>query len=778
MKCSARSWYSRVSLAPALLCAAGAVSASELPRNGVAATQQFQPALLAVSVNGSPAGEPTMLLMAGDGSLYAPEDALKTWRLKPWRPAFVQDGIAYYALDGSPGLTIERIEATQTLRITAAPELLEKTIIAASSREPIPMTPTKIGAFVNYDLVAQQVSGKRDLNGLLETGVFTPYGVGLSSFAGQSGDQGSKITRLETSWTIDDAENMRLVRLGDSISRGGLGSNPVRFAGIQIARDFSTQPGFVTIPLPTVGGTAEVPSIVDVYVNNVLTRTRELAPGPFEIQSVPVITGGGEVQLVVRDLLGRQTLVTERYYTASPLLRRGLSDYSFEAGFLRQDFGRSSAHYGPPMTAATWRYGLTAELTGELHGEASPEAAMGGVGASVAVADLGLLNASAAISHSDRGVGTRYELGFESRTPHLSYGAIAELISDDFVTVGSDRLGQLPPRLTVQAFAGIPLTFGSLGFSYILRDARGQGDLELLGASASIRLGRWGTLYLTGRKSLRGPAGDALLVSLTTPLGAAISATAGAELQQDNLFRLSLQKSLPAGEGLGFRAAAQLGALSGLDGRLSYQTDFGTYDLDLSWMDSRTGVRMSASGGIGIVGDDVFASRKLMQSFATVKVGDYAGVRVYADNQLVGTTNGSGVAVIPRLRPFEKNTVRIETADLPIDAEIDASEQTVRPYDRSGIALEFGVRPARGALVTLVRESGAPVPAGASVHLNDSSAEFVVAPGGEAYLTGLDLTTRGTATWPSGSCTFEVSYPEHAGPQPRLGPLACQENNR
>jgi outer membrane usher protein len=429
------------------------------------------------------------------------------------------------------------------------------------------------------------------------------------------------------------------------------------------------------------------------------------------------------------------------------------------------------------MASATYRRGFSDAFTGEMHVEASPRASMGGVGATVAVADFGVLNGASAVSHSDRGVGTRYQLGFESRTPRLSYGAIAELISDDFVSVGTAGSDLRPPRLTVQAFAGIPFKIGSLGLSYILRDSRGQADVEFLGASASVRLGRWGALNLTGRKSLRGPAADALLLSFTKPLGAATSLSIGGELGQSDLLRLSLQKNLPAGEGLGYRAAAQLGAVDRLDGSLSYQTDFGTYGLDLSWVDSQAGVRMTASGGIGIMGDRVFASRKLTQSFATVKVGDYPGVHVYADNQQVGTTDASGMAVIPSLRPFEKNQVRIDVADLPIDSQIDASEKIVRPYDRSGVALEFGVRPSHGAIVTLVRKGEQPVPAGATVRLNGSTGEFLVAPGGETYLTGLGATTRGVATWETGSCTFHVSYPEHAEPQPRLGPLPCRENH-
>ncbi|MBU1757320.1 MAG: fimbria/pilus outer membrane usher protein, partial [Alphaproteobacteria bacterium] len=178
-----------------------------------------------------------------------------------------------------------------------------------------------------------------------------------------------------------------------------------RFAGIHLARDFSTQPGFVTIPMPTIAGESEVASVVDVYVNNVLTGTRDVPAGPFSITDVPVVTGGGEVQLVVRDLLGRETTVRARYYSARRLLRRGLDDYSLEAGFLRRDFGRSSFDYGDPMASASYRYGFSDGLTGEVHGEISPDVRMGGVGASVAVANIGILNASTAFSHSERGTG-------------------------------------------------------------------------------------------------------------------------------------------------------------------------------------------------------------------------------------------------------------------------------------------------------------------------------------------------------------------------------------
>lgn len=690
MKSSNLWWCSSASIALGLFNPASAANANDTPAPpSVVSADDLHPALYAVSVNGEPAGEPVVLLMSQSGALYASGALIRSWRLEPWQATLVHDDIPQFALAGVPGLAVEVVPETQTLLLTATPDLLQRTTLSGYAVDMGPMTPSATGGFFNYNVVAEASSRLTAVSGLFEFGLFTPQGSATATFAARANDFQTVVTRLDTSWTRKDPDSMRFIRLGDSISRGGLGGHPVRFAGIHLARDFSTQPGFVTIPMPTIAGESEVASVVDVYVNNVLTGTRDVPAGPFSITDVPVVTGGGEVQLVVRDLLGRETTVRARYYSARRLLRPGLDDYSFEAGFLRRDFGRSSFDYGDPMASASYRYGFSDGLTGEVHGEISPDVRMGGVGASVAVANIGILNASTAFSHSERGTGGRYEIGFESRTPFISYGGLAELIDEDFVTVGNFRTDRRPPRLTLQAYAGIPLEFGSLNLSYLQREDRDGRDVQFLTLGASIGLGDWGALSLTARKSLTGADADALLASFTMPLGARTNLGLGGELGQDDRMRISLQRNAPAGEGFGFRAGAQLGRDSRFDGRLTYQTNFGRYDVDVGYANSQAGVRIGASGGIGLVGDSVFAARRLTDSFATVKVGDYAGVRVYADNQQVGETNSAGVAIVPRLRAFESNRLHIEVADLPLDAQIDRSALSVRPYDRSGVAVDF-----------------------------------------------------------------------------------------
>ena len=763
-------WWSSVSLAAVLLAGAAPPASPFSPTQATG----LQPALLAVSVNGAPQGEPVVLLKGPDGSLYATEEAISAWRLKRGdAPAISHEGQTYYALSAIQGLSLDLVEATQTLMVTAPPGMLEPTRIAYDPVDVGPMTPSGTGGFLNYDLLGQLADGETSLSGSVELGAFTPYGVGISSFLGRWSAGERELIRLDTSWTIDDPAHMRSLRIGDTISRGGVGGGPLRFGGFQFARNFAVQPGYVTLPMPSVQGSAAVPSVVDVYVNNALRDSREVPPGPFEITGVPVVTGGGDVQLIVRDLLGRETVVSQSYYAAPQLVRRGLHDYSYEIGFLRRNFARESMDYGPLFVSTTQRYGLTDTLTGEVHVEATEEVQAGGLAASVLLPGIGLLDASVAASSSDRGEGALAAIGFERRTPSLSFGMLAEFTTDDYVAVGW-LPGREAPAMILQGFAGLPFRFGSLGLSYLRRDGRSDADIELLSANASLRVGPFGTLHLAGRTSLRGRRDTAVELLLIVPLGRRTSASGGVELRGGEAsLKADLQRNLPAGEGFGYRAAMALGAIDRLDGRLSLQTGFGAYDAELTWVEGNKGIRVGATGGIGVIDGHVFASRRLSQSFAMVDVGDYSGVRVYADNQLVGTSDDDGRVVIARLRPYDRNVIRIEVADLPLDAEVVDAERSVRPYDRSGVAVDFGATRSRAALLRILLENGEPLPAGSAVRLEGGSEDFVSAPGGEVYLTGLAADNLARATWSAGSCQVRFRFEDSDDPQPRLGDHRC-----
>jgi outer membrane usher protein len=241
------------------------------------------------------------------------------------------------------------------------------------------------------------------------------------------------------------------------------------------------------------------------------------------------------------------------------------------------------------------------------------------------------------------------------------------------------------------------------------------------------------------------------------PMGVRRSATASASFGNGPAsFNTIIQSNLPLGGGIGYRFSAATGRFERVEGRVSLRTSFGDYDAQLTWIDGKTGVRLSTVGSIGIVGGDAFAARRLDQSFARVRVGDYAGVRVYADNQLIGRTGKDGSVLVPNLRPYDRNVIRIDANDLPLDAELTDDRQVVRPGNRSGVVVDFGAKPSRAALVRVVLDGGKPLPRGSVVKLDGRSDEFISAPGGEVYLTAVEKGAFALAEWSGGRCQFAV----------------------
>ena len=318
----------------------------------------------------------------------------------PNAAAIRHEGELYYPLSAMPTLRLSLDQAAQSIAIQADASAFEGQNEALAGEDMMAMTPSASGLYLNYDLFAEHVRGETNGAGAFEAGLFTRMGAGYQSFIASAGGGRTHVTRLETNWTIDRPNNMTSVRIGDSITFAGPGAAPFRFAGVQYARNFAIRPGYLTMPLPVAGGSAAVPSVVDVYVNDALQGQQAVQPGPFELSNIPVPSGGGTVQLVVRDLLGREIVSEQSYYASAQLLRGGLHDFSWEAGFLRERFGRESNGYGAFFASTTHRYGLSDHFTGEATAQASEDHQMAGLSLAAIVFDLGQAGASASVSHS------------------------------------------------------------------------------------------------------------------------------------------------------------------------------------------------------------------------------------------------------------------------------------------------------------------------------------------------------------------------------------------
>src|SRR5690606_19473106 len=161
----------------------------------------------------------------------------------------------------------------------------------------------------------------------LGSGVFSNTAVSRSFEVPEAGSRNESV-RLETSVEWSFPESAVTVTVGDTFS-GFLGwTRPVRMGGIQVGRNYGLQPYRVTTPMPQFLGEVSVPSTVELYVNGMRQYSGSLPTGPFELTTVPGISGAGFAEVVVTDAFGRASTLGFPFYATQQLLAKGLSDWS------------------------------------------------------------------------------------------------------------------------------------------------------------------------------------------------------------------------------------------------------------------------------------------------------------------------------------------------------------------------------------------------------------------------------------------------------------------
>ena len=390
----------------------------------------------------------------------------------------------------------------------------------------------------------------------------------------------------------------------------------------------------------------------------------------------------------------------------------------------------------------------------------------------------GVLSFSLAASHSDKGVGGLLGLGLQRQSRYFSFGVNTQLASQSFVKLGMPP-ENLAPRQISQAFVNLTTAdYGSFSMRYTQQSFREQEDNEIVSGSYVRKVGSLGNLRMSVMRFLSGDARTVFSLNFSMLLGnrttANISTSAKPGVEEA---RIQVGRNVPVGSGVGYRLIAGVGDSDVRQAELNLQNQVGTYTLGAAQSNGQRAFRGSATGGVAFLGGSAFFSRRITDSFAVVKVPDYSGVGIYADNQLVARTDANGSALLPRLRAYQINSVRIEQADLPLDAKVDKLQLDAVPYFRSGLLLKFPVKRSRGALLTVVLENGEPLPAGALAQIIADNIEenkvFPAGMGGELYLTGLAVSNRLRVTWLEQSCEFTLPFPESTEPLPYLGSYTC-----
>ena len=743
-------------------------------------SSSYQSLLLEVDIDGQKLNQTVQVLMDQRGIFYIWIEDLKGWRFRapPVSKAIQYEGQYFYPLSAIEDISHIFNAEKMTLAIEVRPEaFIETQRLSQSSTYP-PSVRSGSGGFINYDLLGAQSESSSQRFGQFELGYFNTLGVGTSSVLVEHSSTDSRATRLDSTWTIDHPETMQTLRLGDAISSPGAWGRAVRFGGFHYGTNFETQPGFLTYVPQSAVGQALLPSTVDVFVNNALVSRQTVPPGPFEIRNLPIVSGAGMVQLVVKDLLGRSQIINLPFYGSQALLRKGLDDFSFDAGLVRENFGIESNDYSTLIGSGNFRRGLSDSLTGELHLEATQDQATIGAGGDFLVGQLGTASLFFALSHSASGQGGLMMVSLDRQAESWGMGARTQFNTRAFTQIGLQNPKLMPASLCSAYISHAMGQGGSLGVAIIRQINRDQANTNIATLSYNITLGQYGTLSLAVVRDFGAIGGNTIFATFSSALGPSINAslslqsTKNSDGTHNEISTAVLEKNVPAGEGYGYLLQTR----SDQSSEASYvlQNNVGTYTLDAAQNQGATATRLSVSGGIAILGGDAFLSRRIDQSFAIATIPDYPNVRLLKDNQPAGRTNSEGKALLPNLRAYDRNVIALEQSDLPLDATIRSIKVEAVPFFRSGIAVIFPVEHSRGAIFVIHLEDGTPLPVGALIRKEDSDESFIVGYGGEVYVIGLGPLNKMLAIWGKKSCEFILPYQAGEDPLPDLGIFTCK----
>ncbi len=738
--------------------------------------QDLRPVLVELSINRQLIGTTVLVLQNAQNEWLIPVDALNTARLKlPKVQSVSFDGHDYLPLSAFDGAHAALDVATQFLGLVFRPDQFLPTQFNSSGMRSGLKPAENAGYFFNYDLSLEHSSFGLGQVAFTEIGAALKQGVVISNFGFFHQPFQSNNLRLESSFTIDQPEKIATIRLGDAITKAAsIVGRSVRFGGVQYGTNFNTQPQLVTVPMTTLSGQAALPSTVDIFINNALQSRKEVSPGPFSISSLPSLSGDGEMQMVIRDLAGREEVISQRFYASPVLLAKDLVEFSVEAGALRKNFGLQSNDYADLFAAGSYRRGISESTTLEGSLQASEHGLTGALGsATFLIPQFGVGTLALGFSQSDAGSGGQLAIGIERRTPKASFSLHSQVAEERYRQLGVD------PDRTILRLDSANFNYrfgamGSLGLAYVKQQLAMGNPTEVLSASYATPRKNWGSLIFNAIKGHNTSDNYALSVFWIMPFEKEFSATVlhTHSNQGPEQTILQTQRNPMPGEGVGYRLQAGINAPQ--QAALLLQNDYGQARIEAAQFHDNTSVRLNFSGALASLDAQWFASQRINSSFGVVRLPGMENVRVYVDNQFAARTNKEGSAFLPRLHPYMANHISIEQLDLAMDTEIDSLLIQPVPAWRSGVTVNFPVRRVPAAMLRIVLSDGTPVPVGALAYIQGQEEGFPIGRDGQAYLSGLKADNRLSVHWQQKECIVNLSYVPVEGSVPYLGEFVCE----
>lgn len=669
-----------------------------------AVSSASDPVVIGITLNLEAKGD-FFVLPAADGDFFIRVEDLKSMGFRD--PTGQQSLLAaelYLSIKSMTGVVYSYNPNSLSLEITAPPSFLAKrTIDFSYQKQDTFYYPEESSAYLNYRLSHSRLASAGNSIALTNQIGLRRGKVLFQNDTIYSQESGTnRFNRLLTNVTYDRREELLRTVVGDTqFSSGDLGSNVI-LGGISFTKIYRIDPYFLSYPSVNQTGFLPTPSEVDIYLDGTKIRTEKLPPGEFELKNFYTTPGAGQVEFVIRDPFGKEQRIVRPFYLSERLLKTGLHEYNYTAGFIRRNFATAADRYTKPAIAAFHRYGRSDSLTLGINGEASTDFVNIAPEVTRLLGGAGVGNAAIAVSAGTTGKnGLAGVAGYGYSIKQYSARALMKGFSRDYATIdNSTSISRKKYELSLGGGIGTP-SYGSFSLELALTgryDTQNQSNVTV---NYSKRLARGLDLFASLR-IIRGDGADNRLfagISYSLDNDTVLSSWADSGKTSDKEL-VQIQKNAPPGEGTGYRASVEKisgpdSSVYALNPAVQYNSRNAVYTADIRAENgankSTATYQLAVAGSLAYVGNTFALTRPINDSFAVIKVGDLKGVRVYQNSQEAGMTDDSGKLVIENLNSFIDNQISINDKDIPMEYSLTTVLKHISPPLKSGSCLLFQV---------------------------------------------------------------------------------------
>jgi outer membrane usher protein FimD/PapC len=706
------------------------------------------------------------------------------------------EGEVHVSLKSMRGVRFTFHENTLTLDLEVPPSLLPVTLIdyMPERHQKVRYTGDENSAFVNYRLnyIGAESLEFQTMELTTEVGLRTRDLLFTTDSTYTRNPGHDRFVRLGSSITFDNRREMRRWVFGDFFASSGELASSLNMGGISLTKVYRIDPYFIRQPMFNTTGLISTPSDVEVYLDGMLIKKERLSPGGFELRNISSYNGASDIELLIRDAFGHVERISYPFYFTNTVLSRGLHEYSYNLGLLREEFGTRSNQYGGGAISAFHRLGVTDNLTVGFEAEAAAHVNTFGAAASYLNNRTGVTNMAALLSSErDSGGGYAGLINHTYQGRRLGARLLFKGFSRNFATVNENLSTD---RVRFEAGAGASYGTAEMGTASVdyTTVEKHAGDIrKTFTTTYSRTITRRASIYATYKNIVdNGVVNNELFVVLTLNPWKEAFASANWKIDRDsNKEELQMTRNAPFGEGYGWRATYSRTDEGGettnvLNPYLQYNGRYGIYTAEYRSLESSStsneGYELSAAGGLAYVGGAWGASRPVTDSFGVVRVGGLKDVRVFNNNQEVGRTNARGEVFVSELSSYYDNQISIDASSIPIDYSIDGVEKIISPALRSGSIVVFEadrIRALTGRIkIRIGRKTVSAEFYKVALDVDGDGVTFPTGRDGEFYLENLRPGSyRGSIMSDTGTCSFNLEVPDNDDAITDLGEVICEQ---